>query len=1135
MTFADFVQQEETKQKETKIIFSDNSRYIKKWLERVNKSGQPTSKIINVELVDFWKPIYIASCVMKGHTPFEIIANDEMVYYFDALIASQDESFVIPKESRGILTSKKIYSDINTYRMAKKQVNKQECDDIVSLLETSLKGNNQMDYPMLLNDVKHIIDESSRDELLEYANIEVNTSIGVFDAKLSFLERELITSFAKKLNIDINVIELAESGSERPHENFVKSYGYYNEVSFAARTILEKGYRFGDVAIYYTSSEYENLIAGEFEGKNVPVSFTDARNAMSSEVFQIANKLIEWKQKKDEPKTRAWIENSQIFANLPKLYNPDNDKAIQDKYDEEKKVYDTDWMELFVEDRDLVGNYKSLVAFINKYLHKISNETIQYYGVLKNQIRKVVFMEQPGEIISLDKQLEIIKKMLTSVSVSDNEEQNSVKVRSLSNIDLLDRKYVFILGLTAKQLIKKEAESPLINDEEMVTMLDSGAGYVRISQNASKEYREMLEDMADNKIGGEIYYIYSYYDTVNLRKTAPSPFYNARKKSSDAIPVNYTGTIWGVSRADAKWDEIDFTGNPDEWMSTTKLEDSEKEYKDYVKVNRKGKEESATSLKNLLECPLSYYYSKIRGIRTPNNIEFHAEKTLEANEKGLIFHKICQDYCDKVFIHTNSTDVEYKGREFVENTVKEVMTNPEFQFTCSKGFEKIREYEIKKITDVVEVYLKGVHSGYAELNSQGKALKVLGCELEFGEKKAGIPVSMELSYNKMSVEIPLNGSIDRLEGYIKDGQLRLRIIDYKSGKYSNVETHIEDENMVQHYVYALGALCYVERQKDYIEKNFFDGQKIESAIVENMTYVFPFEQSDKQSISFDAVEIANWFVSNALANESELEGINLLGQPLKNVPENARKILCEVLGNLYKGNVNEAIGLMDFYAGELLYKSGVGKGYDGCSPYCEYKAICHKNYIDGEIYDRIVIFSKLKSEVDKLEKELINAKDNESEDIKKASAELEKKHAAVVKAESALEDSKKEVEKKEAAIKEKEDALVKKQKELDEKKAEGKKTATLEKNVESGEKAVAKAKETYKKAQEMVTKNEGKLTKAQEEEAEALKKYKTAKNKVQDMGTEICKKKADLAEAEAEAKKRILHEIKESGKGAKAK
>jgi len=182
----------------------------------------------------------------------------------------------------------------------------------------------------------------------------------------------------------------------------------------------------------------------------------------------------------------------------------------------------------------------------------------------------------------------------------------------------------------------------------------------------------------------------------------------------------------------------------------------------------RGKELSASALKNYLACQAKFYYSSVKGLKTSDEVA----ESLDAGMLGNVFHETMHDlYRDRPIVnlaYIESLIKDVKGlRERISTHILEEMHSVEIS-----GKNLVLE---EVILDYVVETLK--HDAYLLKSSSSPGFKILGLERT-------MRYSDFYGFN-------FKGIVDRIDSY-KEGQIR--ILDYKTGKVEDKDINITDEN-----------------------------------------------------------------------------------------------------------------------------------------------------------------------------------------------------------------------------------------------------------------------------------------------------------------------------------------------------
>ena len=121
---------------------------------------------------------------------------------------------------------------------------------------------------------------------------------------------------------------------------------------------------------------------------------------------------------------------------------------------------------------------------------------------------------------------------------------------------------------------------------------------------------------------------------------------------------------------------------------------------------------------------------------------------------------------------------------------------------------------------------------------------MIGCEIDFGRgylNPDGDPLIYQGSCDGETYSMPIDGSIDRLDGYMDGNILKLRIVDYKTGRLESKREEVSLGIQIQHYMYAMAAIDYLKSDKGKDRLNQIFGSVPSEYEFESICYAFPYE------------------------------------------------------------------------------------------------------------------------------------------------------------------------------------------------------------------------------------------------------------------------------------------------------
>ena len=384
--------------------------------------------------------------------------------------------------------------------------------------------------------------------------------------------------------------------------------------------------------------------------------------------------------------------------------------------------------------------------------------------------------------------------------------------------------------------------------------------------------------------GGIVTLGYSIYDTVRLAENSASDIYLEKLDLAGVSEPDVDIIAYDIFEKDLKISGDDLIKHMKE--RTEPGPDPEQEGTDNKNVGDIPVF-SASLLQMLIQCPLSYIYRKVYRVPRPEFSRRIPYRWLEPNQRGNILHHTFEKYADEVFIKN--------CRGYDEALLKKIFDEEieEMKHLQPVPSEAVFEDEKEECFEAARVYTGRMH-GLLDAAPNGR--KVIGCEVGFDG----------LVHEGKNYRISFTGSIDRLDGTVKDGVLNLAIVDYKTGKPDTLNDKIKACQQIQHYIYALAAFRVCREKKEELEKRF--AERIDSISISSMIYEFPFETAGE-----DIIDVSKEFAGK---NES---GIKL--------PDSVETILEEIEGNIQQGRLEEA------------KRQALLAPAKGCE-YCPYTDIC---------------------------------------------------------------------------------------------------------------------------------------------------------------------------------------------------
>lgn len=819
-----------------KILITDNMKNINTALRQICHDGTDIYHIRVVKLTDLAREIIIRDFAKQGEIKrVQMETEDTCVFLVDELLRKQAKtaSFFIPQESMCEETAREVLHTMNQIRMGavtdaykdstdKKIVQiKQMIQDYENLLED--KG--IYDHCRLLKDAIQIMMQA------DYEKQPVKTACRFFQ-KPTALEKAFLSAYTD------NYEELSVSLEQKATYHFFKTYGIVNEINYVIRDIKDQKIPFGKVNLLYSSLEYEPFIKGMLSEQQIPHSFLSRYSAETLPSIRLILDLLNWAEggyvyEQLEPvvrnpvfrikgtaerteeieETEEEIEESEkkskkaVFIDAVSAFQKGIAAGIGwgvSRYESEEnwkiakertgKEYAPEFIACLKElagifskcqgeDISVASLFSELLEFIKKYQRKHEAWKVEK-GILDEALD---CFQTLGRELPLEEAIVFLKDYFEQAVYQEEERTDAVHVIYFQGMQVMERQYQYVIGLSDKHFGVNMAESPVLSDQELETYLDARQGEVQLAKNRGANRREDYRNsFATAAAGTDIFLGYSFYDTLRLEELSPSDFYLTMLEENETLEkdVEIIGQYDGILETN-----IEIT--PEQvWKESNQ----EAEEQNKTEQNELECSFSPTEMYTLLACPLQYYYHYIRKLSKIEYAKKDSGKWLPANEKGNLVHEVLQEYVTEEFVGKEEAgpDINMELWETVWDKNIEKM-----KWLCACDSEQVQDSEGKEIKAAVEAYLQKMHQ---EFSKQDNSWKVLYCEKKiesgqiFEQKKLG----------GKTIKLGLYGNIDRIDGYQDEtGLWHIRIIDYKTGTLKHMEEKIAHQQTIQHLMYTL--------------------------------------------------------------------------------------------------------------------------------------------------------------------------------------------------------------------------------------------------------------------------------------------------------------------------------------------
>lgn len=830
--------------------------------------------------------------------------------------------------------------------------------------------------------------------------------IGILDnTEFNKLQLKLVEQLKKLACVydkELYVLSFKNTGrdsddGENVRVELFKAYGFENEVRYIMNTMSKNNISTADVNIFYTDPVYEKLLRAGLETHGMGYIFMNGISALYSDHICALIKILDLADDDmSYEKLEKVVESRIVYKKGVKLYREfkrtskegigwgigryrdhiqrkREEFAAQDADDQESPKGFVEFLEdicdIFYDGitvRDSVAAYMRLIEFAKKYFAGKKKFNMEILPVLYDGI---VFVKQFSRNMASDRQkiadvTGIIRSYIENLtykesgSMAEREGQeagadsdsSAVHIYRMSRYIMPDRRHNFFVGLTSHQFGVKESDSPVLGDAELKKYID---GEPELAADHVKRTKEAFADTVGSLVDGTVYLGRSEYDTVNFVELAAASVLLDYEKGP--IEVGGSEKLYSYGLID-EWERYEAPAQKDlgeeDNDETDPYEKTEDNTADQDEDSAPtGVAISATALKDLVNCPLKYYYHYVKYLTYPSYFTKKAFQWLPANKKGDLFHRTLDNYC-KAIGWENGSLPEKADQAIFDHIYNETVDKMSQEVPSLS--EEQREKEIEDHKGTIWKYVTLLHEQVNADRTAGRDWKLIGSELAFqdlqyqtedntnDENDESQRKSDTKNTNKFSVLF--NGSIDRLDGYVKKGILYLRIVDYKTGNKKHLKDDIEKNGIqLQHYVYAMAAIDFYTNNRAELEKKF--GSEIKACSIEAVDYVFPYDTDTKDG------EVAVISVIDEVRKcikEEQVENGKVI---MVSLPDRVNEILQETIGALQNMTDDQSTQNMQRLLLERHEDKGVAyfnnKSFFGrpesdsneCK-YCDYIGIC---------------------------------------------------------------------------------------------------------------------------------------------------------------------------------------------------
>lgn len=842
-----------------------------RYLRRINKSGKVAANVKCSQLATLAQDIMIQKLAWEGNMimPDVLDSVSGAVFLQKILIEKAQKDFFIPLKSINYETSLRVWYMLLQLRMGQVTEEYQsspehkveQIKEVIAAYENFLKQENKYDICRIYREAISVLESEERKNLM-FADEYVISELCL--QKLTFLEKKfwklltgekyeiavLQTEEGKNLEESLEKEELPKllKGAE-----FFRGYGISNEIYYVIQKIREQKQAYGEVVILYSSVEYEPFLEAIFGSAKIPYSMTGRQSAADNRYVGLMKLVLRWAEsdfsyQELKPVVRAFG----VYGLVKPFYKAIGEnigwglnryKAYIRRVKEDVPIYEKekdyiDFLEKLVAVFDVAEAnavsyaklYQRLLTFVREVLGNHPD-----YAEVKNPLYQEIQILKQMDKGDMKDVISMLQKRLQSLHWNQPEENNAVNIVKMSDkVRILDRKYIYLLGMSAAHFGSSSTGSSLLSDKELISYLDRTKGFVRIAEEKEQLLiNGLYGTLATRGKDSSLSIGYCSYDTVHLRPQAPSVTYlrmlhmcGVEKKN--VILAEYSNLL----EEPIHFEEQDIW-QPGEVCEV--LSDSDKE------ETKKIIPMSVTSLQTLLGCPLQYFYQKICYLPQEDYKEPLTDKWLSAAEKGTLTHAILEQYINQWFVGKDRSKIPTKFKEESFNNIEKQVVNSMIR-ECPFVSYTTHYLERIEIKEKCRDYLIGLHKEFSDPNNRWQ---MEACEEKYSD--------LELYYNEKGscdtaeeakLILQFSGSLDRVDVRVDEqGQKHYRIIDYKTGGRAKLMDKEKNGKLIQHIIYAMAILKRAERNREQV-------------VVDEVCYHTLFEE-EKENQCFSSKDMGN--------------------------------------------------------------------------------------------------------------------------------------------------------------------------------------------------------------------------------------------------------------------------------------
>ncbi len=722
-------------------------------------------------------------------------------------------------------------------------------------------------------------------------------------------EHRLMASLGKT----IPVIDPRTGGSKARYPGF-KAYSMTDEIRFIAEKILKEQSVPGEVALYYSSSAYEDIIRTVFDEYHIPVCIVGGMSAAEHKGMMLVLALLDWWKNNcimpyferillndifciDVPGIEEGEGRNAAFAvlryfrRIGYLYGRENFAALagHEVTKEENPYFSLtvrgaaielvgDLVALFNQESFLLSDtFERITAFVQKY-GLIDVEMMEIIESLKMQ------WAYDDTAYQFDEMYDVFTTAIKSVRINKTYSADAVAAFAFKKQKQLPIRPVnYLAGLSHDLLLEKNDESPFMTDQAIQQLLENDTlarWYMGKSKNElifeSVDY--FVENLREED---SLILSYPYYDQVKLSVRTPASVfdkytagesiecYNSLDLKSDDFLFE---RVDAANRAEEKLITKPLLFYVDEQLFANEQTEPLQEQPDELTVNASG-------FNTLLNCPKKFALVNLFGLEEEPKEDDEVKTWFMPLMKSAFFNRVVELYIGSLMNNPGHLpEAEADLSSFDQERFREVCEKVKKEYEIYPvNISYYRDRELALYFEKIKRYLNHLSD-----QKDGFVPCAVGYRWNFERSKYRCTDridTLHLSYN--------SGLIDRVDRRVdENGVYHFRMVSYKTGEFERFRKN--HTLLVQHYVCKKGLAADLLNRWGLSEDKF---------VIDGFEYVFPFD---------DAKEVFRYLPEEQMscryrksADESEVSKVLVSRENLNVLPEVVESRLQDYLENPY--------------------------------------------------------------------------------------------------------------------------------------------------------------------------------------------------------------------------------------------